>query len=299
MGYKLWIVFFFLCNLPVTSQEKDDIHQTPLNIEFSGGTVADLLSQIEKMTKVNPNVICTTEASTLTLPPFKVESVKLVDIMNALEPVVPLKVYVKQNIITLVTYRTSQNTPRVIGMDSPQKKHAQFNIEFVGGTLADLLLQIEKECQIAPNLIYTADASKVVLPSFKLHSVTLKDIVKALAHIDPALKISHDNEIITITWYETPQESRIEVYLLEQYLKKHKIEELVTAIQTAWEMESTEPAAKLKFHPDTKLLIALGREKELKIIQMVLSQLKLETSESPQETTNKTEEIKENTENKQ
>jgi hypothetical protein len=60
---------------------------------------------------------------------------------------------------------------------------------------------------------------------------------------------------------------------MEKYLKYYKIEAIVTAIQTAWEMQSVKTEAKLKFHPDTSLLIVYGTPGELEVVESTLHRL--------------------------
>ncbi len=52
-----------------------------------------------------------------------------------------------------------------------------------------------------------------------------------------------------------------------------KIEAITTAIETGWKMLGEDSIPAMKFHPDTKLLIAVGESFRLEMIDMVLKEL--------------------------
>ena len=68
-------------------------------------------------------------------------------------------------------------------------------------------------------------------------------------------------------------------YSLTPYLDRGlKIDDITTAVQTAWKMlgETSPPA--ISFHKDTKLLIAVGAPEKLQVIDQALAALKPDTS---------------------
>jgi hypothetical protein len=62
-------------------------------------------------------------------------------------------------------------------------------------------------------------------------------------------------------------------FQLAPYLDDYTIEDITTAIQTGWKMLNAEPLPQLSFHKETKLLIAVGSERNVTMIAMVLDQL--------------------------
>src|SRR6185436_5500908 len=81
-------------------------------------------------------------------------------------------------------------------------------------------------------------------------------------------------------WYlvisSRPQTSENKVcryYQLAPYLKNLKIDDVTTAIQAGWRMLGVSPAPELNFHKDTSLLIAVGDQQKLDIIDAVLAEL--------------------------
>lgn len=73
-------------------------------------------------------------------------------------------------------------------------------------------------------------------------------------------------------------------YQLEPMLEKYKVEDITTAIQSGWEMLHVTKVPQLKFHPETRLLIAVGTEDNLRIIENVLKQLVADSPVLPRPT---------------
>src|SRR5437667_1623721 len=93
--------------------------------------------------------------------------------------------------------------------------------------------------------------------------------------LEPVSAIS-DNSI----WYfysqkplvlEYPKTCRF--YQLASYLETYKVEDITTAIQTGWKMLGETNSPTISFHKDTKLLIAVGEQSKLQLIDSVLQQL--------------------------
>jgi hypothetical protein len=60
---------------------------------------------------------------------------------------------------------------------------------------------------------------------------------------------------------------------LGKFLQEYKVEDITTAVKTAWSMMGDDGGAQLKYHTDTKLLIAVGTSGQLSILTQVLSSL--------------------------
>jgi hypothetical protein len=279
MNSKLFVALLVLFSLSLPAQEKvvaPEPTATPtFDIEFAGGPLTDLLSQIARDTKKHPNIITTPESTQVVIPPFKLQGVSVQDLMYALERINhSLQISCRDNVITI----GFQSKPQAGSEEALGKKsitYLTFNVDFPGGTVSELLLQIQKEAKIDPNVVCTADAAKVVLPAFKLHAVTMQNIASALGRINVQLQVMYKDNIVTLAVAEIPHKKplRVEPYFIEKYLQNYQVEDIVTAIQTAWEMQSTPVSAKLKFHPQTNLLIAFGTIEELEVIRSTLAAL--------------------------
>ncbi len=294
MHKYLLVLLFAIAPMLVGQDSKQTEEKIPtpshFHIQFAGGTINDLLLQIEQETKSDPNVICTTEAAQISIPPFKLHGVTTKDIFFALEFILAesaeIKVGVHHNITTIVCHKKHEKQP---------KKEAEnvggqlfFSVEFAGGTMGELLAQLEKEGKAGANVICSSEVAKVTLPAFKLYHVTIQDLTQALGFVSPLLHVNYKANVATIKCFESPKAPlKTDIYCIESYLKVYKVEDIVTAIQTAWEMQSREITGKLKFHADTKLLIALGTGEEQEIIKTTLNQLSVGMSEENKETKNR------------
>jgi hypothetical protein len=73
-------------------------------------------------------------------------------------------------------------------------------------------------------------------------------------------------------------------YQLSAYLGAgYKVEDITTAIETAWKMLGVTNPPEMKYHKDTKVLIAVGEADKLKMIDDALKQL---STEKPKEKSN-------------
>jgi hypothetical protein len=76
-------------------------------------------------------------------------------------------------------------------------------------------------------------------------------------------------------------------YQLGPYLTDYKVEDITTAVQAGWKMLGEKqmpdgiPTCALNYHQDTKLLIAVGPERELALIDNVLSELARTRANTP------------------
>lgn len=78
---------------------------------------------------------------------------------------------------------------------------------------------------------------------------------------------------------ETPKICRF--YQLAPYLDNLKVEDITTALETAWKMLGEKSTPDLKFHKDTQLLIAVGPPDKLALIEAVLAQLRTPQANNP------------------
>ena len=70
---------------------------------------------------------------------------------------------------------------------------------------------------------------------------------------------------------KNPRETR--VFFVGNLLKKFKIEDVTTALETVWQM-SSKAKADLKYHQDTQLLIVRADRAQLDMTTAVLTQLR-------------------------
>ncbi len=167
----------------------------------------------------------------------------------------------------------------------------KFDLDFPGGGPKQLVEAIEKAGAGSLNVIVAPEHESVLLPSMKLKNVTVAAVFEALASASQRI-VTYGGGTWTSSyafktegkgenpiWYFRPQlppepQKFCRFYQLADFLETYKIEDITTAIRTGWELIGVKSAPELKFHPETKLLIAVGTTDELQTIESVLQELR-------------------------
>lgn len=188
----------------------------------------------------------------------------------------------------------------------------KFDLSFGGGTPRQLVDAVEAATGERVNVIINEADKDVQLPALKMRQVTVEDLFTALEqssrktvpqitgtyytdfggkgarHQYSMFNVSYGFTRVGTVWVFTnnqpvplPDEAlpRTRFYQLNPYLMENiKVEDITTAIQTAWKMmaqkEATPRATELKFHPETGLLIAVGDPIQVQVIDDVLNTLR-------------------------
>ncbi len=202
----------------------------------------------------------------------------------------------------------------VFGQPSPKPATdapalTKFNLDFPGGTPAQLIKAIEKAMGKPLNAIIPTEDADVQLPPLKMNDVDVAQLFKALeaASIKQVAVVSgfsrygpqnssystfvtscgfktegivSDNSV----WYFhadkpslPPMVSTQKIcrfYSLAPYLScGFTVDDITTAIQTGWKMSGDASLPQLNYHKETKLLIAFGEPDKLDVIDTVLKAL--------------------------
>ena len=81
---------------------------------------------------------------------------------------------------------------------------------------------------------------------------------------------------VTVWVLARPRDTRkTQAFYVGHLLKKFKIDDITTAVQTTWQLGGKDARTELKYHQDTQLLIALGSPEQLGTAADVLAQLTL------------------------
>jgi len=190
---------------------------------------------------------------------------------------------------------------------SEANSEQKFSIKFKGGSPDELVKALRQAMAASirnptgPNVVIASGMHNVLMPAFELENVTLNDVFQTLNSLSDSSKsgqwtLSGSTEPIWILnsinpnmglidpltglplGANRPKEPRMcQVYPVAGYLSDVKIDDITTAIQTAWNLlpsSNEEPAGTLKFHKDTELLIALGTADQLRLVKDVLTSLR-------------------------
>jgi hypothetical protein len=202
-----------------------------------------------------------------------------------------------------------QNTQKRDSAEKVKEAEAaltKFNLDFSGGTPAELVKIIQKEIGKPLNVIIPMEDANIQLPPLKMNEVSTPQLFAALeaasrktvtvqtgAFGNPysqfvtgyGFKTSDGPITDTSIWYFhaekpslPPEVSTANIclyYSLSPYLDRgFTVEDITTAIQTGWKMTGLRAGApELNYHKETKLLIAFGEPDKLRTINQVLDTL--------------------------
>jgi len=186
----------------------------------------------------------------------------------------------------------SYNITTVGGPDNP--KLQGFDLNFPGGSPEALVAAIEKATRKPLNAIVPSEERNVQLLPMKLTNVTVPELFEALRMASVKEDMLPGRNFQSSYGFETKGQGEDAVWCfhsvkpltghdqcrffqLAQYLENFTIEDITTAIQIGWDLLGVKPTPRLKFHPETKLLIAVGQHEQLQTIEDVLSQLRQAT----------------------
>ena len=283
---------------------------TKFSLDFPGGTPHQLASVIEKAMGKPLNVIIADEQANMKLPPLKMTDVTVPQLFAALLKV-SCKYDAGHNLIGSYGFETDTDKPSedsiwrffVYNASQPQTL-TRFDLDFPGGTPKQLVMTIEKATGKPLNVVIPAENADVQLPALKMNDVNVQELFRALtsasqktiavtmgrfpnAYQQMVTSYGFRTEG-TITdasiWYfyvdrpslppvvSTSKVSRF--YSLAPYLDRNlSVDDITTAIQTAWKMLGERETPTISFHKETKLLIAVGEPDKLETIDSVLQAL--------------------------
>jgi len=182
----------------------------------------------------------------------------------------------------------------------------KFNLDFPGGTPAELVKSIEKATGKPLNAIIPTEDTGIPLPPLKMNDVLTPQLFAAVeaasrktvtvqnsgplsgsyspVNTDFGFRTADNPISDSSIWYfyaDKPPlplgistEKACRFYNLDPYLNRgFTVDDITTAIQTGWKMYGVSPVPQLNYHKETKLLIAYGEPDKLASIESVLRTL--------------------------
>lgn len=172
---------------------------------------------------------------------------------------------------------------------SEKAPETAFDLRFDGGTFDQLLQAMETAWVQQVGKRHTANvmigerARTTELPPFELYSVTVDDVFNAVRDLLRANPVpgtvvdmgqTRSGIWIVDRRYQTSADAT-RVFQIAPFLTDFNLEDLTTAIQTAWEMAGLEEEeGRLRFHKETGLLFARGTAEQIELIEQVLEQMR-------------------------
>jgi hypothetical protein len=166
------------------------------------------------------------------------------------------------------------------GSTQPAEPAPVFDISFPGGTLEEFIEAVGKAVQAGvrnapkPNLIVAAEARTVRVPKLELRSVDMRTLISATTML---LQPEHmwqpaggNSTWVLITRADV---RKTQAYYVGHLLKKFKVADITTALETVWQMGSN-AKTELKYHEDTQMLIVRADRSQIEMAENVLTQLR-------------------------
>lgn len=179
-----------------------------------------------------------------------------------------------------------------------------FNLDFPGGTPAELVKAIESAAGKPLNVIIPTDYADTQLPPLKMNDVNVAQLFEALGRASTK-EVSYRNSSSSYSIYTSyysfsteanpPADNSVwyfkfeqptmpppaaaptqicKFYQLQPYLNYgFTVDDITTAIQTGWKMAGVTFPPELNYHKETNLLIACGKSDDLATIESVLKTL--------------------------
>jgi hypothetical protein len=178
----------------------------------------------------------------------------------------------------------------------------KFNLDFPGGTPKQLVAAIEKAMGKPLNAIIPDEISQTKIPAIKVNNVDVPQLFNAVVNMsfvydnaapgmerrvlssygfetkDGDIRRVSDDAIWYFSVYEAPKQPArkyCQFYPLADYLDAGiTVDDITTVIQSGWKMAGIQTAPELKYHKETKMLMAYGEIEEMKIVGEALQALK-------------------------
>ena len=214
-----------------------------------------------------------------------------------------LKHFMKNLLISLILACVAMGVEAQVAPASTPKSPElpRFDFEFKGGSPKELVDALNVPLRGSLNVIIPDESNKARIPAIKVKEANVQQIFEALTRASQrsvymevqaggrkAFQSASDQIMFNssgpitentvwafqfLTQRPPPISDSVRFYQLEPYLDGLKVDDIVTAIQTAWKMLGDSPGAKLKYHPESKLMIAVGQEADFALIDAALKEL--------------------------
>lgn len=167
----------------------------------------------------------------------------------------------------------------------------KFNLDFPGGTPGELVAAIEKASGRPLNAIIMTEDTGRRLPPLKMNSVDAAQLFAALTEASNRQALQHglftrsscgfstqgqptDESVWSFWVSQVPSPKVSQFFLLKPYLAQGlTVDDITTAIETAWKMEGAAQKPQMSYHKETSLLIVVGDEPQLVVVRRALRAL--------------------------
>lgn len=155
-------------------------------------------------------------------------------------------------------------------------KPETFDFSFSGGTPAALVAALERATGTKPNVLVPPRLAQTRLPKMELRDVSVESVFMALSLLTSDEGRLRWTSLKNNVWVlqSAPQALRTQVFYVGDLLQKFKIDDLNTAILTAWKLDGNDVQPELKYHQETQLLLARADAHQLSLVNELLTELR-------------------------
>ena len=190
----------------------------------------------------------------------------------------------------------------------PAEDEPRFDFKFAGGPVKEFVTALGAARGKPVNVVISKEAESTLIPPVEVYRVTVSALFRALSAASERQVmvrsgstyqvknvgfsfVSSDTGSADAVWtfrvldapesiaeQPPPAERVVQFYPVAEYLTHFSVEDITTAIEAGWNLQSETKAEKtprptIKFHEETKLLICAGSKLEIEMIPQVLKGL--------------------------
>lgn len=197
----------------------------------------------------------------------------------------PLLIVLAFSLHPLATYGSeAQAQAPERGFQAPAPNDT-IDLRFPGGTVLELIDHMEQALGRPPPVIVGEGARELQVPAFELHSAKSDNVFGALMRLladtapkEARLTIVPHADIWVINAFPaeaSPEgQPQMNIFHIGPLLETFRLEDLTTAIETAWEMAGAEKDGRMRYHEETSLLFVRGNRDQLILVSQILNELR-------------------------
>jgi hypothetical protein len=290
---------------PVTETAARPANATPhlFSFDFRGGTIAELLTGKSIISDASVFVlnkdgisingakvsnVASGDTATV-IPPFSIRNATPENIVRAFNEAMAsfgLSLATNGSSFLLITGKAPNQSSETASAQATAAKPTipPINIDFPGGSVAQLVALINHSDSATFNLIGEKTYQEAPLPPFSLRNVDPSSLAVALNGLlhwsDLTIKLAGTN-IFVLTKISSqpslfaPAAPTFQAFQLAPYLTTLSVENITDAILVAWESAPGGDPKQLRFkyHPPTKLLFVYGPPEAIALASQLVPQL--------------------------
>lgn len=153
-----------------------------------------------------------------------------------------------------------------------------YDVVFPGGTLESLIQMIFEQNQRPANVVLEENVKGVIVPPLQLQGVRMASLAETLDY-SMGSQLDYRKADNLIAFYHRRVDAYVSIYNIQHLIEQedpslaYSLNDVTTAIQTAWQMYDYKQDPQMKVHEATFLIIVQATKGEHQIVHDVLSRL--------------------------